>query len=146
MARALGFDALNDGMTEEPPSDRVIDQRIRNRIMEALATLADGNEGVRAVDPSEYFESFYDWVPHRGMQRPNGAVSAEEQSGLSDVSKILDLACDSTPQLMTADEFIATGWPARIQPVAQQALGLMLGRGRFSEDEEELEPSSRLEG
>ena len=144
MARALGLDAWNDGMTEEQPSKRIIDQRIRNRIMEALATLADGNEGVLAEWPHECFESFYDWIPHGGVQRPNGAVSAEEQSGLSDVSKILDLACDSTPQLMTADEFIATGWPARIQPVAQQVLGLMLGRGRFSEDEEQ-EPSSALE-
>jgi len=98
-------------MIEEQPSKRVIDQRIRNRIMEALATLADGDEGVRAVEPGEYFESFYDWVPHGGMQRLNGAISAEEQTGLSDVSKVLDLACDSTPQLMTADEFIATGWP-----------------------------------
>src|ERR1043165_2244074 len=64
MARALGFDAWNDGMTEEQPSKLIIGQRIRNRIMEALAILADGNEGVRAVEPTEYFESFYDWVPH----------------------------------------------------------------------------------
>lgn len=132
-------------MKEERPSDRIIDQRARNRILEAVATLAAGNEGVLAVWPTEYFESFYDWIPYGGKQHPNSAISAEEQSRLSDVSKILDLACDSTPQLMTADEFIATGWPTRIQPVAQQALSVMLKRGRFSEDQEEQEPSSTLE-
>ncbi|TGP50722.1 hypothetical protein EN873_22860 [bacterium M00.F.Ca.ET.230.01.1.1] len=132
-------------MKEDQPSDRIVDQRIRNRIIEALATLADGNEGVLAVWPTEYFESFYDWIPYGGKQHPNSAISADEQDGLSGVSNILDLACDATPQLMTADEFIATGWPARIQPVAQWALGLMLKRGRFSEDQEEQEPSSTLE-
>lgn len=131
-------------MKEEQPSDRIIDQRIRNRILEAVATLAAGSEGVLAVWPTEYFESFYDWIPYGGKQHPNSTISADEQSGLSHVSKMLDLACDSTPQLMTADEFIATGWPTRIQPVAQQALSLMLKRGRFSEDQEEQEPSSTL--
>ena len=128
---------------EEQLSDRLIDQRIRNRIMEALETLADGDEGVRRDWPAEYFESFYDWVPHRGDggMRSNSAISPDEEALLRQVSGILDDACDATPGNMTADELIATGWPKRIQPIACKALNLMRVRGRFSEENEEEAPS-----
>lgn len=127
------------------PSDRIIDQRARNRIMEVVHILAEGEEGVRQVSPGEYFESFYDWIPHRdddGM-RPSSAITTQERAYLLEVSRMLDDACDATPRNMDADELIATGWPMRIQPVAQQALAFMLQRGRFSEEQEEVEPSSK---
>lgn len=128
---------------EEQPSDRLIDQRIRNRIMDAVETLADGDEGVRRKWPADYFESFYDWVPHHGDggMRSNSAISRDEEASLREVSSILDDACDATPANMTADELIATGWPKRIQPVARRALNLMLVRGRFSENKEVDAPS-----
>ena len=129
---------------EEQPSERLIDQRIRNRIMEAVETLADGNDGVRREWPAEYFEAFYDWIPHRGDggMRPNSAVTADERALLLEVSTTIDDACDATPGNMTADELIATGWPKRIQSVAQKALSLMRKRGRFSEKLEEETPSA----
>ena len=128
---------------EEQPSDRLLDQRTRNRIMDAVETLADGDEGVRREGPGEYFESFYDWIPHRGHggMRPNSAISPDEEALLREVSSILDDACDATPGNMTADELIATGWPKRIQTVAYKALTLMRLRGRFSEENEEEAPS-----
>lgn len=128
---------------DEQPSDRLIDQRIRNRIMEAVETLADGDQGVLRVWPVEYFESFYDWVPHRGDggMRPNSAISPDEYAMLLAISGILDDASDATPGNMTADELIATRWPKRIQPVASKALSVMRARGRFSEDIEEEAPS-----
>jgi len=113
----------------------------------ALLALADGDDGVRREWPAEYFESFYDWTPHRGdgEMRPNSAITADERASLLEVSWILDDACDATLGKlgnMTADELIVTGWPRRIQPVAQKALALMSQRGRFSEDLEEDAPSS----
>jgi hypothetical protein len=126
-------------------SDRLVDQRVRTRIMEAVSTLADGDEGVRRVWPDEFFESFYDWIPHRGENRgirANSAMTADEEALLLNLSSILDDACDATPRVnMTAEEFIATGWPKRIQPVALKALNLMRERGRFSEEKEEDKPS-----
>ena len=128
---------------EEQPSDRLVHQRIRNRIMEVVETLADGDDGVLREWPHEYFESFYDWIPHRahGEMPSISTVSADERVLLIDVSRILDDACDATPKNMTADELIATGWPKRIQPMAQKALYLMRDRGRFSEEQEEDTPS-----
>ena len=129
---------------EEKPSDRIIDQRIRNRIMDAVRTLADGDVGVRREWPDEYFESFYDWISDGSAMRPNSAVTSDERTMLAELSLLLDQACKATPKVMTADEFIATGWPSRIQPAARQALTLLLYRGRFIEDEEQAEPFSAI--
>jgi len=122
---------------KDQPSKRVIDQRVRNRIMDALETLALGDEGVKAVWPTEYFEGFYDFIPHGGEPHPNSCVSSEEKVALSKVSRIVDDVCDATRPIMTADELIATGWPELIRPIAQAALSLMEGRGRFGEEHEE---------
>jgi len=129
---------------EEHPSDRLVDQRIRNRIMEAVETLPDGDNGVRREWPDEYFESFYDWIPHRddGEMPLSSTISADERALLMNVSRLLDDACDATPKNMTADELIATGWPKRIQSVALQARNLMRQRGRFIEEQEEDTPST----
>jgi hypothetical protein len=111
--------------------------------MEAVHTIADGEEGVRRELPDEYFESFYTWIPHHddGELEPNSTITPEERTGLLELSAILDEACDATPKIMSADEFIDTGWPDRVEPVAQKVLRLMLARGRFSEDREEGEAS-----
>jgi hypothetical protein len=53
----------------------------------------------------------------------------------------LKAACAATPQMCTDDEFIESGWPAKIQPAATQALDVMRARGRFREDAEEEIPS-----
>lgn len=132
-------------MTRDEPSDRLIHQRCRNRIMEALHTLADGDAGVREAG-SNFFEDFYDWIPHRdhGEMAHNSAVTPEERALLHRVSAILDDACDAKPRDMEPEDFVATGWPKRIQAVATEALALMRARGRFSEDVEEETPSQRL--
>ena len=134
----------NDGM-ETTPSRRIIDQRVRNRIMEELLGLAEGDENVRQIGAGEYFEAFYDWVPHRGDGiRPNGALTQDEAGLILKVSIALGEACDATLGMASADELIATGWPERIKPLARSALDQMLKRGRFSEDAEEDEPSSAV--
>lgn len=128
---------------EETPTSRIIEQRVRNRIMEALLALAEGDDRVREAGPSEYFEDLYDWVPHRADEiRPNSALTEDEAALVLEVSLALDEACDTTPQMATIEELIAAGWPERIKPLAQAALKAMIKRGRFSEDVEEDEPGS----
>ncbi|WAC58688.1 hypothetical protein [Brevundimonas sp. SL130] len=128
---------------EATPSSRIIDQRVRNRIMEELLGLAEGDESVRRIGAGEYFEAFYDWVPHRGDGiRPNSALTQDEAALILKVSIALDEACDATPKMVSTQELIATGWPERIKPLARSALDQMLKRGRFREEIEEDEPSS----
>ncbi|MET7710708.1 hypothetical protein [Micromonospora sp. NPDC005413] len=78
----------------ERPSERLVEQRLRNRAMEALVALSGG-----------------------------------------------DSACAVKPRNDTDDDFIASGWPGRIQPAARAALDVMQARGRFREDVEEENPS-----
>lgn len=117
--------------------DRVLDQRNRNRLIDALEVLARGDEGVRAVWPSDYFEGFYDWVPPGEAPLPNSAISREEAEKLMALRALLDRASGETPRLATAEELIETGWPGRIAPLARETLALMLARGRLGEDREE---------
>ena len=107
--------------------------------METLEFLAKGDEGVRSAGFSEYFNSFYDLIDHRSdaLRRPaNSAFSDLELMHLREVSQLMDDASDATPKNMSVDEFIATGWPSRIQPHAEAAIAVMRQRGTFSEDEE----------
>ena len=126
-------------------SHRVVDQRVRNRIIESVEILSLGDMGVREVGPTEFFEGFYDQIPHRddGDMPQNSAISLKEKEALKMLSKVLDDACDSTPNLVQIEDFISTGWPERIKFVASSAYKIMICRGRFSEDFEELEPSSK---
>jgi hypothetical protein len=129
----------------EKPSDRLVEQRIRNRIMEAVFTLAQGDEGVRRVWPSEYFESFFDFVPRGSTEwSSNTALNEREKAKLLELAGLIDQACDATPMLMNAEEFIATGWPSKIQPLARQTLNLFIERGRFDEQKDEETPSSPI--
>lgn len=133
------------------PTERVVEQRMRNRAIEALETLADGDEGVRGGGVGEYVEQFFDIIDDRApwAWRTWSVFTAEEIAALVAVHDLLVAACDATPTIATSaetaasaeDDFIATGWPREIQPAAKTALDLMLGRGRFSEDVEEGEPS-----
>jgi hypothetical protein len=130
----------------EQVSERLVEQRIRNRIMEALDMLSDGEEHVQMVGFSDYFELFYDWIPHGedGGFPDLSTLTKAEQEALTEVRQVLDQACDNTPKDMPERAFIATGWPQRIQPIARRALDLMLERGRFDEKVEETEPSKAL--
>ena len=130
------------GRMEDSPSNRILDQRLRNRLMEELLSLSEGDQAVREHGAAEYFESFYDYVRHRGGEaQQNSAFSDDERLHLLHVSAALDDACDATAQNVTVEELIASGWPERIKPLAQAALDVMLKRGRFSEETEEDAPS-----
>lgn len=129
---------------DDDPSERVIEQRVRNRIAEVLSCLADP-ESVLAVGTPEYFESFFDWFPYRpgqpGVMHPNSTIDDRERTAILQVLALMNEASDSTPRNMTAGQFLTTRWPVLITPAAARALAVIKERGRFSEELEEDEPS-----
>ncbi|MFC2967837.1 hypothetical protein [Acidimangrovimonas pyrenivorans] len=70
-------------MTEQI-SDRLLDRRLRNRVMEAVDILADGGLGLRAVGHADYFEIFHGCIPRRedGEMNTNSAINAAERAAL----------------------------------------------------------------
>jgi hypothetical protein len=127
----------------ESPSKRLVEQRLRNRAMEALVALSEGDAGVRSVGVGEYVEQFFDTVNDDSPWhwRDWSCFTPEEVERLDAVHELLKAACAATPHITTDDDFIASGWPGRIQPAARRALDVMQARGRFREDVEEETPS-----
>jgi hypothetical protein len=135
----------NVGGMNDPdrPSERLVKQRLRNRAMEALVALSEGDGGVRSVGVGEYVNLFFDVIDDDipWHWREWSCFTPEEVNALDRVQQLLLTACAATPQISTDDEFIASGWPTKLQPVAAYALELMHRRGRFREDVEEENPS-----
>jgi hypothetical protein len=125
------------------PSERLVEQRMRNRAMESLVALGEGDLGVRSVGVVEYIEQFFDIINDDipWHWREWSCFTTEEVEALDQVLHLLNAACSATPQMCTEEEFIASGWPTRLQPKAARALDLMNERGRFSENVEEEIPS-----
>lgn len=126
-------------------SERLIDQRLRNRIMETLEVLASGAAGVRRVGAIEFFEGFYDLLPYREYRvaPTNTTIGDGEWAALGTLWRLMDEACDSTARDVTDVDLILSGWPDRIRPAAEAALALMQKRGRCSEDAEETTPGKQ---
>lgn len=125
------------------PSERLVEQRLRNRAMEALAALTEGDQGVRRVGVGEYVNQFFDVIDDDAPWhwREWSCFTPQEVEALDQVRRLLRDACEATSRKVRDDEFISSGWPARVQPSAAEALNLMRARGRFSEDAEEEIPS-----
>ena len=132
-------------MAQEPASPRSVDQRLRNRIMEQLLLLSEGDAGVREAGTTEWFESFFDYFEYEGEKHPRAELSTlspAEVEALRGVVSTMQQACRNTPRQMTERQLIVSGWPLKAQVVAQAALDLFMERGRYSEDIEEEQPSS----
>ena len=135
------------GAPKRPPkeeaSERLVTQRVRNRIMEEIWGLSRGNVKVAECGPVEWFETFFDCFPYDGEPEWYPAMTAEEVNAVREVCGLMQQASSDPriPKEPTVEEIIRTGWPERIAPVAGRVSDLMLQRGRFSEDEEEEMPS-----
>ena len=133
----------------DPPNERVIEQRLRNRAIEALEHLAKGNDGVRAVGNADYVNEFFETIDDDAPWdwRDNSTFTPAEVKELDRVQRLLLDACAVTPRICSDDQFIESGWPERIKLLAAGALALMRERGLFREDREEDSPSgSGLQG
>lgn len=127
---------------EEQVSDRVVEQRLRNRIIEVVEVLSRGNEGLIEVNYSEFFEGFYDqWRDGQLVVKPNSAITEEEECAIDALGRMLEAINDETRHFKSEAEYIRSGCAERIKPVAMNVLQLFLARGRFSEDREETSPT-----
>lgn len=120
------------------PTKRIVDQHVRNRIMEAVEILADGDNGVRMVGDGNYYNYFFDWVDDdmTTAWRELSTLSPAEVRQLESLHDLLHTSLRLTNE-MNADELIASGWPTRIAAVASTTLQTMQTRGRFDEEVEE---------
>jgi len=128
----------------EEPSERLIEQRVRNRIYEILEILADCDAGVDLVGIKGYFNLFEDFVHRPSIEAGTSALSKDERAIVLEIADFLEAACETNPDFTKA-EFIDSDWPGKIAPAARDARALFLSRGLFSEKVEETEPGRPAE-
>ena len=99
-------------MTEEP-SERLIEQRVRNRIFEILEILADCEAGADLVGIRGYFELFEDFLHRPSIEAGKSALSKDERMIVLEIADVLEAAGEASADF-TRVEFIEGGWPERI--------------------------------
>lgn len=119
-------------------SERVIDQRLRNRVIESVAWLKDG---IGRWDAREYMNQFYDQMGPGNRPQSNPTMTDAEFTALTALAALMDEVCENTPNAITNADLIVPGWLERIQAEASNVLAVFLERGRFGEEVEEAEPS-----
>ena len=76
-------------MTIDHATRRLVDQRVRNRMMEALLCLADGDAEVERFGAHEWFEGFYDFAGSGGPGvHDNSALNADEWAAIDAVQSL----------------------------------------------------------
>jgi hypothetical protein len=134
------------GTDAEQPSKRLVEQRIRNRVIEYLELAASFEEQQQyernvpiAYVPGEVIDQWGDNFP-RGLERdlPRvGIFSADEIAALREVEPTWVAACrampDDYPTLPAVQALPA--WEA-LRDAASSALAVFEQRGGLSEDEE----------
>lgn len=125
-----------------PISGRLLDQRLRNRMIECLQMLVDWTETIAAIGAAGYFNSFFDIYPDKPPLPINVSLSSEERDALTEVLELMDRAASCTSQNLTDEELIASAWPMRIGEQAYSALSIMMIRGKLSDDVEAPNPIS----
>jgi hypothetical protein len=114
--------------------ERGADIRWRRLILDCFDYLADGDVIVRRFGFGDYFEFFFDRFPYEGDYRLPVSMTADEVETTHKVVSIMREALEDTPGRMSEDDFIATGWPERIRPIAAEAMRIFSQRGRLDED------------
>jgi hypothetical protein len=132
-------------MTEPPSvSDRVLEQRVRNRVIEELSMLSDGATALQDWG-WDYLLDFLDWFPNAPTLPPAAnAMTEVERVRLSEVLRLVLQFSEAMPVGASIDQLLASGWVSRVAPAAKQALDTFRERGWFSEEIEEAEPSVQL--
>ncbi|MGQ0844784.1 MAG: hypothetical protein ACT4QF_11675 [Sporichthyaceae bacterium] len=131
---------------DSTPSERVVDRRVRNRVIEYLE-LASSFEGQREyaarapsyVDiPNEVVNQWDDWVRPSDLDGEAAVYTAAEVQTMSSYLEALDRAnaavVDSYPDLAHVQTL--PEWQA-LREAALDALAVFAVRGRLSEDVEE---------
>jgi hypothetical protein len=81
-------------------AEQALDQRIRNRIIETLETMAS-QELCTAVGPDEVVNLWYDFVPEcKPEMFPSPTYTNAEREGINRVNEVLDRVVRSTPNPM----------------------------------------------
>ncbi|TGK41523.1 hypothetical protein [Leptospira andrefontaineae] len=118
-------------------SERLLLQRVRNRITEVLDIASDIEAHYR-FGGDEIINLWEDWVDEYRLNRYIEPVfSKSEQTAIKDFHRIWLYVCENTPQILPPVEELSRSdlW-LQLIAIAQDSLSIMNERGKFSEETE----------
>jgi len=127
-------------------SDRVVRQRIRNRIIEDLELQAsfelqrDYEAKVPVISAWEVIEGWHDWIyADPRLEAPHAVLTLDEVAALGPVHDCIEAAAIELRQFAYPTMAQAQGLPTwtSLQGQSAIALAVLSQRGRMSEDSEE---------
>ena len=134
---------MSQGVSAEP-SDQVVRQRIRNRIVEYLE-LASSFDAQRAYQaavqvpvPSEVINQWEDWVPDPGDESfVQPVFSPAEQEAIASFHRVWEEVAAAIPNPLPQLEniLVLLAWE-RLRGAAATALHVFMARGKLPEDHE----------
>ena len=122
-------------------SEILLNQRIRNRIIEVLQIYAS-LDNQKIFGSSEVVNLWDDWVDVERLKNYTEPVfSSHEQRGISEFHKNWMQICDNTPDEMpNIDELMINQEWLQLVNSAKEALTILMIRGVLSEDKEITSP------
>lgn len=117
-------------------SDKILLQRLRNRVMECLEMLSDG-VSVDQIGTDEVINSWYDQVDEERLSFFREAVFTDQElNALMKVMEVMEANFEAVPSTWNQrDVTFSEPW-SKIVLAANQALLVFEKRGRFDEDQE----------
>lgn len=123
-------------MIEDRLSERVILQRIRNRIIEYFEITSSFQRQLAASDPVETIEEWGDWDPWLKEYLPPVFTEPEHRALLAFHAVWENVASQTPVQMPPLEQLIGTPEWERLRAAAQLALEAFSPRGKLSEDQE----------
>ncbi|MFT7775664.1 hypothetical protein [Roseateles sp.] len=119
-------------------SSQLVEQRVRNRIIEWLELIVEYEASPPGFDLNEVLNQWEDWNPcatTNSESYPTPVYTSSETVLLVSVHHAWQEFCGATPQIITQDssELIKPQW-ATLVSVATSALGELNKRGKLPED------------
>ena len=116
----------------DTPHAQVLDQRVRNRIIECLEMICAPEESA-TLDPDSIVNLWADWVRDPiEVECPSPVYTAEEREAVIRVNTQIGLDAFSAGDA-TGGGTTSSAWSA-LRAVAREALQVFAQRGRLSED------------
>jgi len=117
-------------------SDKLLKQRLRNRIVESLHVFAD-EEAVNVIGTCEVIEQWYDYVDDERLSFYNAPVfSSEEIHSIKRFHNCLSDAHKQVPRTWRLEELEGCEAWSKLVLSAREAHAVFMKRGRFDEESE----------
>ena len=117
-------------------SEKLVMQRIRNRIIEVLDMFAD-DESVSKIGSDEIIEFWYDFVDEEKFSGFNKPVFSESEiTSIRRFHNLLEKTYSNVPSSFSLESLMSNKYWCRLKELANNETEVFLKRGRFSEDEE----------